>query len=176
MKSIVTLVAFKLCWLSVVFGAVWSMQWLGLVAVSAFTAYEVLIRERKWLLVPAVVVGVLGYAVDNAYVLAGLMKFSDPGVAYAPYWMALLWVNFALIVEHGLAWLSNRPVLAAGLGAIGGPLAYLSGVKLGLIELTAPSAVVMSAIALTWAVAMPLLLYFLGPNRGAEKTSSFARS
>lgn len=164
-RSVATLVIFKLCWLAIVFGAVWSKQWLGLAAITAFVAYEVVARRRSGVLVPAVAVGVLGFAVDNAYVLSGLMSFSEPGVAPAPYWMALLWVNFALIVEHGLSFLKGRPALAAFLGAIGGPSAYYAGVRLGLLELHASPVIAMGIVALTWAVAMPLLMHFLrGPT------------
>ncbi|MFK8015180.1 MAG: DUF2878 domain-containing protein [Gammaproteobacteria bacterium] len=162
MRSLTTLVAFKVCWLAIVLGAVWSMEWAGLLAIAAFTAYEVGVRSRTHLLIPALVVGLVGYGVDNAYVATGLMSFSDPGIALAPYWMALLWVNFALIVEHGLAWLNGRPLLAAALGAIGGPMAYFAGVRFELITLIAPTPMVMGVIALTWAAAMPLLIRFLG--------------
>lgn len=166
MKSIHTLIAFKLSWLAVVFGAVWSMEWIGLLAVSAFTAFEVFGRKRNWLLIPAIVVGVLGYAVDNAYVLTGLLRFNDSAGGIAPYWMALLWVNFALVVEHGLSWLQDRPIVGAVLGAIGGPMAYLAGVRLELITFVAPPLIAITIIALTWAAAMPLLMHFLsGPNR-----------
>ncbi|MFK7886579.1 MAG: DUF2878 domain-containing protein [Gammaproteobacteria bacterium] len=162
MKSVATLIAFKVSWLCIVFGAVWSMEWLGLLAIILFTGYEVVIRQRHTLLLPAIIVGILGYAVDNAYVATQLLSFSEPGIALAPYWMALLWVNFALIVEHGLAYLKGKPALAATLGAIGGPLAYLSGVRLGLIEFVAPDVVALAVIAATWALAMPLLMHFLG--------------
>ena len=163
-QSLITLVAFKICWLSIVLGAVWSMEWAGLLAIAGFTAYEVMVRGRIHLLLPAVIVGIVGYAVDNAYVATGLLTFSDPGVALAPYWMALLWVNFALIVEHGLAWLNDRPWLAAALGAVGGPMAYFAGVRLELITLTALTPLVLGIIGLTWAAAMPLLIYFLGAD------------
>lgn len=161
-KSVATLVAFKVSWLCIVFGAVWSMEWLGLLAIIAFTAYEVVVRQRHTLLLPAIMVGVLGYAVDNAYVAANILSFSDPGFAPAPYWMALLWVNFALIVEHGLSFLKGRPFVAAALGAIGGPMAYMAGVRLGLIEFVAPASVALGFIAATWAVAMPALMHYLG--------------
>ena len=127
MQSLVTLIAFKICWLSIVLGAVWSAEWVGLLAIAAFITYEVGVRKRKSILIPTIIVGLLGFAVDNAYVATGLLTFSKPGFALAPYWMALLWVNFALIVEYGLAWLNGRPVLAATLGAIGGPMAYSGG-------------------------------------------------
>ncbi|MEL7240554.1 MAG: DUF2878 domain-containing protein, partial [Planctomycetota bacterium] len=135
-RSVATLLIFKLCWLAIVFGAVWSEQWLGLAAITAFVAFEVIANRRSGVLFPAVVVGLLGFAVDNVYVLSGLMTFTEPGIAPAPYWMALLWVNFALIVEHGLLFLKGRPALAAVLGAIGGPSAYYAGVGLGLLEFT----------------------------------------
>lgn len=163
--SVVTLVLFKVCWAAIVFGAVWSREWMGLAAISAFVVYEVIARRRSRLLVPAIIVGMLGYAVDNAYVITGLVSFRDAGLGFAPYWMALLWVNFALIVEHGLSFLKGRPVLGAALGAIGGPMAYMTGVRLGLLELTAAPALALGVIALTWAIAMPLLMHFLrGPT------------
>ncbi len=174
MKSIYTLVAFKLSWLCIVFGAVWSMEWIGLLAISAFTAYEVLVRRRRALLVPTIIVGLLGYAVDNAYVLAELLSFNATTGAPAPYWMALLWVNFALVVEHGLSWLQDRPVLGAVLGAIGGPMAYLAGVRLELITFVAPTPFVLAIIALTWAAAMPLLLHFLGGTPTAREARAAA--
>lgn len=176
MKSVATLVAFKASWLCIVFGAVWSMEWLGLAAIMVFTGYEVVMRQRHTLLLPAIIVGVLGFAVDNAYVASGLLRFSEPGFALAPYWMALLWVNFALIVEHGLAFLSGRPWVAAALGAIGGPLAYLAGVRLGLIEFVAPGATVLAVIAATWAIAMPLMMHFLGGAAQRQTIVDYASS
>ena len=174
-RSLITLALFKLCWLAIVFGAVWSQQWLGLLAITAFLAYEAGARRRAGVLVPAVVVGVLGFAVDNAYVASGLLEFRDPAFALAPYWMALLWVNFALIVEHGLVFLQGRPVVAAVLGAFGGPSAYYAGVKLGLIQLTSPPVVALGIIALTWALAMPLLMHYLrGPTARDPEIGRYA--
>ncbi|MEM6639426.1 MAG: DUF2878 domain-containing protein [Pseudomonadota bacterium] len=176
-ESVITLIIFKLSWLAIVFGAVWERPWLGLLAIGGFFAYEVVARGRRAVVFPALVVGALGFAVDNIYVLSGLISFSTDSVGYAPYWMALLWVNFALIVEHGLVFLHNRPLLAALLGAIGGPSAYLAGVKLGLIGLDVAPAAVLSVIALTWALAMPLMLSALrGPARRAPQVSNYASS
>ena len=59
-------------------------------------------------------------------------------------------------------------VLGAFLGAIGGPMAYLAGVRLELITFVAPTPFVITVIALTWAASMPLLLYFLGGSNAKE--------
>ena len=42
-----------------------------------------------------------------------------------------MWMNFALTLNHAMAWLKGRPVVGLILGAIGGPLAYFAGAKLG---------------------------------------------
>jgi Tfp pilus assembly protein FimT len=49
-------------------------------------------------------------------------------------------------------------------------------VKLGLIVLVAPFALVIAVIALTWAIAMPLLLYFLGSDRRDREAHPLAGS
>jgi hypothetical protein len=162
MKSLLTLAAFKFTWLSIVFGAVWSRPWLGLLAVGAFAGYEIVVRGRNHLIAPVLIVAACGFAVDNAYVAAGLLRFRDPSLALAPVWMALLWVNFALIVEDGLSWLQGRPWLAAVLGGVGGPGAYLAGIKFGLIEFIAPGWVVLGVIGALWAIALPTLVFALG--------------
>lgn len=171
MTSFVTLLAFKLCWLAVVFGALWGRPALGLTAVGLFFVHEIAVRGRRHVLLPVLIVAVLGYAIDNAYVLSGLLRFSADGAAPAPVWMALLWVNFALIVEDGLSWLSARPWLAAAVGAVSGPAAYFAGVRLGLIELTAPAPLVAAVLAATWGVALPLLVYRLGPRNAWSMSS-----
>jgi hypothetical protein len=75
--------------------------------------------------------------------------------------MLALWVNFALAID-ALAWLGRRPVLAAMLaGAVGGPLSYLAGARLGAVTLGPSEPVALAAVAVVWMVAMPLLLFVL---------------
>jgi hypothetical protein len=70
--------------------------------------------------------------------------------------MVMLWVNLATTMNVSLGWLRSRYTLAAVFGAIGGPMAYYSGAKLGAMTALPPlqSLVVIGA---AWAVAMPLL-------------------
>ena len=72
---------------------------------------------------------------------------------FAPYWMLTLWIAFATTLNHSLRWLMHRPVAAALAGAIGGPLAYLAGAKLGALALGTP-AITLPFIALLWTPAM----------------------
>ena len=73
-------------------------------------------------------------------------------------WMVALWPNFATTFHTSLSWLAGRYALAAGLGAVGGPLSYYAGARLG--ALTLPDAPLKSLliIGLVWAAVLPLLL------------------
>jgi hypothetical protein len=64
---------------------------------------------------------------------------------------------FATTLNVSLRWMKKRWTLAAGLGAVGGPLAYLAGAQLGAVTLTETSTA-LAAIGTVWALAMPVLL------------------
>ena len=86
--------------------------------------------------------------------ITGQVHFASAWPAgLAPYWMLSLWIVFATTLNHSLRWLMNRPVAAALAGAIGGPLAYLAGAKLGALSIVTP-AVTLPFIALLWTPAM----------------------
>jgi hypothetical protein len=67
--------------------------------------------------------------------------------------MLCLWIVFATTLGHSLRWLMNRPVAAAVAGAIGGPLAYLAGGRLGALEIATP-ATTLPLIAMLYTPAM----------------------
>jgi membrane protein implicated in regulation of membrane protease activity len=69
-------------------------------------------------------------------------------------------------LNSALYWLAGRPLLAAALGAVGGPLAYFGGVGLGALAFPGGLAWALALIAVEWAIAMPLLL---GLNRWAGR-------
>ena len=100
----------------------------------------------------------LGWLADSCLVLTGLIAF--PAYTHlggpSPVWMVALWVAFAATLRHSLGWLRGRWLLGAVLGAIGGPLAYLSGQALGAVALHGEAGVL--AVAVQFALATPLLL------------------
>jgi hypothetical protein len=70
--------------------------------------------------------------------------------------MVMLWVNQATTLNSCMAWLRERYLAGSLFGAVGGPLAYLSGAKLGAASL--PSTKGLVILGITWAVAFPALL------------------
>jgi hypothetical protein len=68
-----------------------------------------------------------------------------------------LWVQLGTTLRGCLAWLAPRPRLAALLGAVGGPLAFAGGERLGAAVWGEPRAATAAALAIAWATALPLL-------------------
>ncbi len=162
LKVLANFVGFQSVWFLSLFGAGTQRSWLGAVALVLFTAWHFRMAHnwRAELLLVAVACGV-GLVVDTIFIQAHLLAYSEPlpFAAVAPYWILGMWINFALTLNGSMRWLQGRYLLAAGLGAIGGPLAYVAGVKLGAAALLASSTVVYGALAVVWAGAVPLLVW-----------------
>jgi hypothetical protein len=165
MNLAVNFVAFQLGWFACVIGAAKGLPWVGVLVVLAVIALH-LARVRRP--VPELrLVGLamaLGLLVDSLLLATGWLSYPaglwlpGPWGSYlAPYWIVAMWALFATTLNVSMGWLRGRPWLAVLMGAVGGPLSYLGGEELGAIELTEPVAA-MAALAVAWAVAMPLLM------------------
>jgi len=158
-RKIVNFIFFQISWFAAVLGAAHEMPWLGVVAVPAALALHLALSPH-WLpeLMLAVVAAVMGFMIDS--ILVALGAFSPIPYVFAPpfssLWMTMLWVNLAMTLNLSMGWLRGRYVFAAIFGAIGGPLAYYSGAKLGAMT-ALPPVTSLIVIGAAWAVALPLL-------------------
>lgn len=148
-------------WLVTILSAARSAGWIGVVVVAGLAALHARFSaaRRGALLTLLVATPLLGYAADAGLTLGGLLKFSShPLSPLPPLWMAALWLNFATSLDGCL-----RAVRQAGmtpvsvlLGAIAGPLAYFGAARLGACRLGEPLWLALGAVALQWAIALPL--------------------
>lgn len=164
-RAFLGFMAFYACWFACIEGAARGLPWLGPLAVAAYvTVYLRTIpsgaaRSRQaWLLVLA---GGVGYVADSVLVLSGVLRFPAQAVLGWPstFWMVALWVLQAAVLGGAMSWLRDRFLLAAALGAAGGPLAYLAGERMGAAVLGPTRPAAMVAIAALWTVAMPMLVW-----------------
>jgi hypothetical protein len=118
-------------------------------------------RQRRARMGLAALAALLGYLGDSTLVLTGVLSFPPHAALGWPsaLWMVALWVNLALTVDSSMAWLRGRYVVAVLFGALGGPLAYAAGVRVGAAVIGPSAAVGLTAVAVVWAVAMPALLW-----------------
>lgn len=106
-------------------------------------------------------VAAVGILFDSIVINFGLAKYASPGVIaqFPPLWMISLWMAFATTINVSLAWLQQRLPLASALAAIGGPLSYYAGARLGGMIFSEPLWLSIAAIAILWAAAFPLILW-----------------
>lgn len=158
--KIANYVVFQLGWLACVWGASAGYPWLSLVAIVPALAFHFAVarepvQEMK-LLASCLVIGIV---FDALLLATQWVSFPNgqwiPGLA--PYWMAILWLFFGSTLNLSMDWMKGRPVAAFLLGAIGGPLAYLAGQRLGGIDLVQPTPALI-ALALGWGLVMILLI------------------
>lgn len=152
---------FQLVWLCCVGGAGSGHGWLGPIAAILFALAVLALggKARSDLRMLAVVLP-LGFVFDSAFAAAGWLQYAQPWpwVSVAPAWILALWAGFALTLNHSMAWLRRRPWLAASFGFVGGPLAYASAARVfEAIEFAAAAGLVLAALALGWALLLPLL-------------------
>jgi hypothetical protein len=77
----------------------------------------------------------------------------------SPFWLWMLWVLFAMTLNASLSFLQKLPLwLSAVAGLAFGPLTYYAGAQLGAASFDG-SLVHLTALALTWMIALPFLVY-----------------
>ena len=173
MTLLINFAAFQLGWFACVLGAANGRPWMGPVTVAAVVAMH-LVRARRPLpeFVLVLAAMALGLVVDSLLMAMGWLRYPVglwlPGLA--PYWIVAMWALFATTLNVSMGWMRGRPVVTVLMGAIGGPLSYLAGEKLGGVELTAP-AQALAALGLAWAVAMPLLMHLAKRFDGMRETA-----
>jgi hypothetical protein len=163
-------IGYQVAWFACVLGAAWDFAWAGAAFALAVTAVHLLLfrdaRELRLVLFAAAI----GFIVDTSLVFAQCVEFqSTTSSGIAPLWMVSLWMVFATTLNHSLRWLAGRPWAAALLGAVGGPLAYLAGAKLGALSIESPLPAAFTFIATLWAIALGLLCVLNGAREVAVK-------
>ena len=157
---VTNVVLYQLGWFACVLGAAHGFPWIGPLAAAAIIAWHLAhaARARPELALVACAV-LLGALFDTLLVQAGWVHFSAGALiaGTAPCWMMALWAIFATTLNVSLRSLRTHPVLAMILGALGGPLAYFAGARLGAITFI-DARPALGAIALGWAVLTPVLL------------------
>lgn len=156
---------FQLGWFACVFGAR-QPAWL-LVAVACLLVDLLWLApgRAEWRLVLLAALG--GWLLDSALLNLGLFAFA--GAAWvAPLWLALLWALFAATLRHCRAWTARPWWRASLLGAIGGPLSYFTGAELAGVGLPLGLLPSLLALAVVWALVMPLLHWAAGPPEAAN--------
>ena len=160
MKLAINIVVYQLCWLGCILGAANGLPLLGVAIVAVAVGYHLYSAQ---LATPEMILiafaALIGAAWDSLLVASGWLVYPNGMLleGTAPYWIVALWISFATTFNVSLRWFKQRLLLAAMFGAVGGPLAFLAGERLGGVVFTSYPAA-LTALALGWALLMPLML------------------
>lgn len=105
-----------------------------------------------------VIVMLLGGVWESLLINLGLLVYSGSDLAshVAPLWLLALWGLLAAQLNSTYRWLRARPLVAALLGAVAGPLSFRAGAALGALRFAQPGMALL-ALALGWAALLPLV-------------------
>ena len=154
------ILAFQIGWFACVLGGAHDLPWVGTGIALVIVAWHLTRAARpKQELLLVLSAAAIGALFDTLLVWLGWFTYSSGTLiaGTAPHWMVALWMLFATTLNLSLAWLKRRLFVAALFGAIGGPLAYLGGEKLGALNFASPTAGLI-ALAIGWALLTPLLV------------------
>ena len=144
MALLINFLAFQVGWFSSVIGAAKQMPWLGPVVLVFVLAIHLRQARRPHLEVGLLVIcGTIGLFFESLLVVFGWVSYPSGQFSafLAPYWIVTMWLLFGTTLNV----------------SIGGPASYIAGQKLGGIIFLDYTAALL-ALAIGWAVAMPLLL------------------
>jgi len=98
----------------------------------------------------------VGAAIEGLQIWAGTYRFTSGTIidSLPPPWLLVMWAQMATTFDFSLRPIVTRPVAAALFGAVGGPLAFLAGERLGAVTLHRPLAPGLLLLASSWTVAM----------------------
>jgi hypothetical protein len=167
-RVLLNFVAFQAAWFACVLGGANDQALAGTMVVGAVIALHLSLAQRRLPEVLLIAVAtVIGLVWDSGLVAVGLMSYSTGNIApgLAPYWIVAMWALFATSLNLSMAWLKGRRWLAATFGAVGGPLAYLAGERLGGLQMPDP-VLALGVQALGWAVLLPMLTHLAARLNG----------
>jgi hypothetical protein len=163
---LINLSLFKAGWLAAVFAAAASLPVLGTAAIGVAVAVHLLRSDEpqdEILLLS--LAAVIGFAWESLLVYTGIVNYGANGAlaGVAPYWIVAMWVLFATTLNVGMSWLRKNLLVASLFGAIGGPMSFLAGEKVGAVSFSDTSTALV-VIGLGWAFLLPLLVRFASRN------------
>ena len=99
-------------------------------------------------------VGLLGIAIDTLLTLFGIFEFT-----VLPWWLACLWLHFALSLHHSLVFMRALPIiLQVILGGVFGSLSYIAGAQFNAVTLPFGESISMIILAVVWTILLPLFI------------------
>jgi hypothetical protein len=161
-RSSINIIGYQIGWFACVLGAVYDMLLAGILLSVFIIFWHIYQAARPRIeFITLSLAGVVGLIWESALVNANLISYNY-GMVFddvAPLWIIMLWLLFATTFNVSLKWLKTRLLMATIFSAVGAPLAFYAGYRLGALDFTNMLSALM-AQAVGYAILVPLLLRF----------------
>ena len=160
MRFWANLVGYQLVWFSIVISASRGQPLWGIIAALIFIALQFHFSASRQADIRALVAAfICGFLLDGMLAASGWLHYASPLLSLpAPVWILALWLAFAMTLNHSMAFLQGKPMLAGLLGGIGGPLAYLGAARgFDAVIFTPPAWHAIALLSIGWAIALATL-------------------
>lgn len=144
-------------WFACVLGAAFHRPWAGFLLAATLVTIHFRWSNHPRRDAHRVMLALgVGAAVEALQIWAGTYRFTSGAIVdgLPPPWLLLMWAQMATTFDFSLRPIVMRPASAALFGAIGGPLAFLAGERLGAVILHRPLSSGLLLLASSWTVAM----------------------
>ncbi len=162
MRFWANLIGYQLVWFAIVISASRGQPWWGIAAALVFIGLQLASSTTRVADLRTVATALTcGFLMDGALAATGWLGYASPLVSLpAPIWILALWMAFAMTWNHSMLFLRGRPWLAALLGAVGGPLAYLGAARgFEAVIFAIPAWRAICLLSIGWAMALALLAH-----------------
>ena len=147
----INVVAYQCAWFACVLCAAAQRPVLGLAVATAVVAWHLHTAPNPMRELQLVVMAIaVGAAFESLLSASGWVRMQ-------PLLMVAIWAAFATTLNVSLRALRPHYAWSAVLAAVGAPLAYYGGSRLGALQWVNETSALL-AIAIGWAVLMPLLM------------------
>lgn len=162
-------------WFACVLGAAWNYPSTGLVIATIAIAIHVTLAVERTIELRLIALATLvGLGVELVQLGAGTYRLASgtliDGVP-AP-WLLALWAQLATTFRYSLHYVFAKWLPSLLFGAIGGPLAFLAGERLGAVTFLPPLTTALPRLSLCWAVASLVFHFGVRSSLGAVPSAT----
>ena len=153
-SKLLTLIGFKITWMSCIFGEIYISSWCGFLVGLVFLLLFFFYVEKKLKSFSIILIfSVLGYSFDSLLSSSEMYTInSQDNFLFLPIWFVVLWPSFCTLLIDCFSFLKKKYFFAILLGGIFGPISYYAGLSVSLANV--PNYSVFIIMAIFWSSMM----------------------
>lgn len=153
---------YQIGWFACILGAAWGWPKAGAAVGLFLIGVHLAVSGTQWRaeLTLVALALVLGLLVEGFQVWSGTYARFTSGVVWtwmSPPWLLVMWAQFATVCRGSLKRVMLVPWRAVLFGAVGGPIAFWAGERLGAVDLARPLGEGLLRLGVSWAIALGVL-------------------